>query len=100
MIYKIDSINSGGISKIRNIAFIFIFSILFSPDLMAGPIPSGQTTGAQASRFMAESQKRSKALQKQNFNKKNRAGSYIEFKEDKVSPSQPMDEKLKDDAKD
>ena len=67
---------------------------------MAAPIPSGQTSGAEASRFVAESQKRSKALQKKNFGTKKRAGSYIEFKEDKVKSDRPTDKKLKNHAKD
>jgi len=71
---------------------------------LAAPIPSGQASDAQASRFVAESEKRSKAFQKKNFDKKNRAGAYIEFKEDKVKDvgagGTGGGQKLKNDAKD
>lgn len=100
MIYKISSTNSGGISKIRNSALIFIFSILFSSHLFAAPIPSGQTGGAQASRFMAESQKKAIKYRKQNFDKKTKAGPYIEFKGDESGTVQSSDKDLEKNAED
>lgn len=100
MIYRSEGTNSGGNSNIRKIALIFIVFVLFSPRLLAAPIPPGQNAGAQASRFMTESQKRSMAVHQQNFDKKKRAGVYIEFKDDKVGPAKLSDKDPGKNAKD